>query len=526
MSIQSTSFIATYRLRILYNEVHVMRKDTCEKLGFVKKTTVWRNLLLVLLFVSLIPLLIIAQYNHSCADDFSYGIYVHQTWNQTHNLFDVAKTIAKTVSEFNQIWQGTYSAIVLFTLEPAVWGEQFYFLTTYILVTFLLLGVFTFFRSWIGQTYGRKDIADIVACCVSIAFIQMVPMPVESLYWWNGASFYIIWNSLMLVQISRFFVVSQTQKCSPLQCVIMSGLGVLLAGANYITALLTIEITVLFLVYCICTRNRWKQVAIILIVTFIGFIISVTAPGNAIRQQQYETVHPLLAIINSFLYAYRWAITWTPDTLILLLALCLPFAIGMQRNAKVQNATIPLWLKLTLIICLFVSTFTPTIYSGNGIGPERAQNMRFLLWVIVCFVSEFLIVQHAAIWLRKRGQVSILENMNDWFTPRRAALLVSVFLLIAFLSGMRSYHFKKYECFTSVAATYSLLNGEAKEYDRIADQRMQALLSKEPNIVLQPFLVRPFLLYFNDITDDPNDLSNKAMAVYYGKESIATTEED
>lgn len=487
---------------------------------YIEEPLFWRNLLLILLVLSIVPLLVLAKYNHSCADDFSYGIGVHQAWTQTHSLLEVLKAIGNTVHVISKTWQGTYSAIVLFTVQPAVWGEQFYSLTTFIVIAFLLWGVFSFFRSWIGKSYGSKHIADIVSCCVLILFLQLVPTPVESLFWWNGASFYMIWNALMLVQLSCFLTVTREKKCSILQCIVMSVLGILLAGSNYITALLTLEITVIFLGYCIYSRNSWKQAAIVLAVTLIGFIISVTAPGNAMRQQQYTTMNPILAIAESFLYAYRWAITWTSDTLILVLLFCLPFAIGIQINANAKTPRIPLWIKLALLTGLFASTFTPTLYSGNVIGPERAQNMRFLLWVLLCFVSEFLIAEHAINWIRKKSHGSILVDLQAWFSPKKAILLFGVLAIAMFLSGMRGYYFDQFECFTSVSAVHSLVNGEAQEYDRIADARMQQLLGDETNIVLPPFTKKPYLLYFNDVTDDPNDPNNIAMAGYYGKDSV------
>ncbi len=503
-----------------------MRKDSKRRLEFVKSPLFWRNFLLISFIISLIPILIIAKYNHSCADDFSFGIGVHRAWAQTHSLLEVLKAIGNTVHVIGQTWQGTYSAIALFTIQPAVWGEQYYFLTTYIIIAFLFWGIFSFFRSWIGRTTGGKPIADIVSCCVLILFLQLVPTPVESLFWWNGASFYVIWGALMLVQISRFLTVSREKKCSILQCAVMSVLGILLAGSNYITALLTVEMSVIFLANCIYSRKNWRQAAVVLLVTLVGFIISVSAPGNAVRQQQYATMNPILAIVESFLYAYRWAITWTPDTLILVLLLCLPFAIGTQIKANEKVPQIPLWIKLVLLIGLFASTFTPTLYSGNGIGPERAQNLRFLLWVILCFASEFIVAEHAVGWIRKNGHSSVLEDVRAWFSPKKAILLFGVFSIAMLLSGMRAYYFNQFDCFTSVSAVHSLLKGDAKEYDRIADERMQLLLGDEANVALPPFTKKPHVLFFNDVTADPRDLSNIAIADFYGKESVTLQETD
>jgi hypothetical protein len=79
---------------------------------------------------------------------------------------------------------------------------------------------------------------------------------------------------------------------------------------------------------------------------------------------------------------------------------------------------------------------------------------------------------------------------------------------------------------TSVFAVYDLRDGDAEEYDRVADERERLLLSDETNIGLPPFTKKPHLLFFNDVTTDPSDLSNVAMAAYYSKESILVQKTD
>lgn len=41
-------------------------------------------------------------------------------------------------------WQGSYAAIALFAIQPAVFGEQYYFLTTFILISIFIFSTFYF----------------------------------------------------------------------------------------------------------------------------------------------------------------------------------------------------------------------------------------------------------------------------------------------------------------------------------------------------------------------------------------------
>ena len=500
-----------------------------EKNGFmrlIRKPALWRILLICVLIVTLLPIIIISQYDHSCADDYSYGERVKDALARTHNPIEIGKAVASTVTSSYNSWQGPYSAIVLFSLQPAVWGEQYYFLSAYLIIAAMLWGVFSFFRAWIGGGYGRNDIADIVSCCVSILFLQLLPSPAQGIFWWNGASYYTIWNALMLVQISRFFRFAQTRRITFVQCAVSALLGFLLTGSNFVTALLTLEVTVLFLAYCIYTRKSWKQTSAILLFTLAGFIISVIAPGNAVRQQEFTSLSPMVAIVKSFLNAYEWAVAWSPLMLIAILAFFLPFAFHLHSAAQERKSKIPLWLKLVILIGLFVSSFTPTIFAGDDVGAERVQNLRFLLWVVICFMTEVLVVERFVLWMKKNNLAHLLERWSNWFTLKRTLLALCAFALVVGFAGVRRYQTHKFNCFTSISAVYSLYRGEAQEYDAIADQRLPILLSDEKDIVLPPFENPPFVLFCDDVTNDPTNWKNVILARYFDKDSVIATYED
>lgn len=105
-----------------------------------KKLEFWQIFFKVVLWISILPLLVIAFYNHSTSDDFSYGWMTRIAWVDTHSLWEVIKAVMLNVKETYFTWQGSYSAIALFTLQPGIWGENVYFLST-----FIILGLFVFF---------------------------------------------------------------------------------------------------------------------------------------------------------------------------------------------------------------------------------------------------------------------------------------------------------------------------------------------------------------------------------------------
>lgn len=81
-------------------------------------------MLLVILVICVIPLLWIAGYNHSSADNYSYGCLARWAWTDTHNIFQVIAAVGTKIRDTYYGWQGSYSAVALFALQPAVFGSN------------------------------------------------------------------------------------------------------------------------------------------------------------------------------------------------------------------------------------------------------------------------------------------------------------------------------------------------------------------------------------------------------------------
>lgn len=74
---------------------------------------------------------------------------------------------------------------------------------------------------------------------------------------------------------------------------------------------------------------------------------------------------------------------------------------------------------------------------------------------------------------------------------------------------------------TSLSAVNSLRYGYAQTYYSEYLERLTVLEDDSvKDVYFEPFTFYPYLLFFGDITDDPNDWTNRAMSSYYGKDSV------
>lgn len=75
--------------------------------------------------------------------------------------------------------------------------------------------------------------------------------------------------------------------------------------------------------------------------------------------------------------------------------------------------------------------------------------------------------------------------------------------------------------YISYGAYASLVTGQAKTYHEEYLERLEVLKDEDNlNPVLKPFTQKPFLLYVDDIIEDPLDWRNMAMSNWYRKESV------
>ena len=103
--------------------------------------------------------------------------------------------------------------------------------------------------------------------------------------------------------------------------------------------------------------------------------------------------------------------------------------------------------------------------------------------------------------------------MNSGILP-----VVILVLSFGFLAG---YDAMPDRNVTSVSAVNSLRKGEAEKYYKEFEKRLKILKDNSiQDVTFLPYRNKPYLLFFDDATDNKDDWRNKSFAKYYGKDSI------
>ena len=247
--------------------------------------------LIILLFILIsAPMIYISKFNNPSSDDYTYGIETHKTWEETHSIIEVIKTgIKKTQNTFIE-WQGSFTAVFLMTIQPAVFGEQYYWLSTIFLIGFFILANLYIMKIILRDYFhcNRNIFLGISLLLITLS-MQFVPYPVESFYWFNGSIYYTFFYSIQLILLGKILIILKEENTQKLNTLISCFLAFFIGTSNYCTALVSCMIlAVIELILIIRKNKKAVNIAIILSICLTGLLISANAPGNAVRQAQVK----------------------------------------------------------------------------------------------------------------------------------------------------------------------------------------------------------------------------------------------
>ncbi|MGN8906296.1 DUF6056 family protein [Bacillota bacterium HCP28S3_F12] len=530
-------------------------------------------LLIVIYALSLIPVLVIGKYDYPSADDFSMGLGTRLVYEATGSLLAVAGKILSETVRYYRTWIGYFTSCLFTTVSPATFGEAWYALTPAVILLALHVGVAVFFYALMEKALGMNRYAR--RCMTVLALFLMVQrMPegslrVEAFYWYSGAGNYTLTFSAGLLYLA-FYVLSVCgvrSKNRSLFLVLACIMGFLAGGGNYLSALSFAVVSVLFAVYLVKRKiGRLLPAAFYL----CGFAVSCLSPGNRIRGGEAEGYGALKSILLSLYYTLSYPLNqWMNWAVLLILALAgVIFWMGFAEiefsgaNAKaggaaasekagetVRGAAAPekagsgaqaVQLGFTapfpaavLAYGIVSCVVTPALYAQGNMDAGRIQSTFWLHAVLVLLLLEWYLVgglyrrfskeqnasavsclqnASAASCLRNASAVSCLRNGAGGFV--RAILLFFIVFSLLAVKGNPDFY-------TGTSAVSELLDGSAAQYGRENEERLRILKNpREQDAVLPRYTVQPNLLYFEDVSEDPDDWINQKMSEYYGKNSI------
>lgn len=495
---------------------------------FIKKEKYWGIAMWILLAVLLLPLIYIGRYNVMSADDFAYGLEVHQEWQTNHSLPRTVGTAFKVVSSRYINWQGTYTSVFFMSLNPLNFNSNIGWLIPIVILGMLCVAVWFFIRQGMGiltaGQYKKGLVANTAVAIFLIGFIESITSPVEGYFWYNGATHYMLMHAFMLFFVGQFLKLDKRNCLATMpgryiiSAVFLSLFGVLVGGGNYITALQCVELTTILLFVGIYTKN----ISVAQIVGFIfllgGFLINVLAPGNAVRQSGTNGMGAVQAILHSFILALKDIKVWCTPFAIVCLLILLPIFWKIIKEVRF-HFPYPLVVVLFLF-CLYSSLYSPCLYGVGNVDSGRMRNViqgsfyfyaaggcLYLLGYLYNRMNET-----KKEWAMDLSQVLRIGHKYLWLY--RVGLSALLFVVLFFTGDKNTY--------SSISALRSVIIGEAQQYYAEAQERLMLIESNEADIYLEPFSVHPHVLYFSDYVakDDVNNWVNRSAAQYYGKDSI------
>ena len=484
----------------------------------------------IVFVLSLIPMYIIGLYDHPSVDDYFYGTETAAVWQSTASLKAVfSESFKQMVTTYNE-WQGNFAAIFLMRLQPGIFGEGNYVWAPVLLITTFVAAMLTFFYVFLRKWFNSGKTASI-GCTLAITFcaIQFTHVPSDSFYWYNGSIYYTFFFSLMLLLFTLTTIIARGDKTAAKVAAIIIALPLafIIGGGNYATALFTVLVlAVITVIYIIKKRKTSILVGAITICAMAGLLISMIAPGNAIRQESVGGSSGVIkALVYSFAYGgYNIASSTTAPVIVLWLVL-LPVFYRIAKNSRF-SFKYPL-LVLLFTFGLYCSQGTPVLYAQGLRIPYRMMNIIYFSYYI--FMTFNLIYFMG--WLSRRksdtGFVKFLNSIYDNTKKRTCCIISAVMIFAVGCIGLctvtegENGNAEFSELPLSVSATISLINGDAGTYDRECTDRAEYLsITDEQIIELAPLSVRPEVIFHTDITEDPAHWKNMHLAKYYNKVSI------
>lgn len=460
------------------------------------------------LFISLIPLLVSSLYARPLFDDFGYSASVRQAVQAGSGVKGVLSAVWQEISYRYETWQGTYAAIGLFSIQPAAFSDNLYFLTTVVMLVALIVSTFCFVLTAFGTLGYEKKYGVICSCILLVLSIHFVIDKFEAFYWWNGSSYYTLFYAFSLVYFALLLRLYTAKKAAArIVCFVFAVLlAVLIGGGNYSTALVTSVITALAVLAVFKTKKKLTLFYVLVFaVLAAGFVISITAPGNSVRAATVSGLSPVKAIIMSVVDAAVCLAEWTGVTQLAAFFIIAVIALYLTKSTN-YSFRYPL-VFAALSFLLFASQMTPPLFAMGSIGAGRQVNAYYYSYYLLVSINLFYLCG----WLNQKAAHAFKPEK-----PKKA-VVITVSVAVCFLisgclnHGIRSLTFVD----TLLALKHGTPQAYSAEYDAIMAE-IENGNTQIRDIQTYPDFFSP--LYVNEDTDH---WINRQIAQYHNVDQIS-----
>ena len=270
-----------------------------------------------ILILSLLPILYCSFFVRATGDDLAYSAALHRVMIHGGSFADALEAIRRQVVQSWYGYQGTWSSIILFQLQPGIWGDAVYAITPWISLGMIAAGTWCFLREALCRHGGfRPTYALSIFSILLFCSIQYIPKIRGGIFWYTSVAHYCIPYGVALLCVSSAMAFLRTGRRRSLAgasigCAYLGGAGyppIVLAAC----LLFFLILTAIFLPESLQTTAQKRKIkektgqsqhhciggaddavsavrkrGLLLLMPFLllsaGFIVSAIAPGNKVR---------------------------------------------------------------------------------------------------------------------------------------------------------------------------------------------------------------------------------------------------
>ena len=404
-------------------------------------------------------------------------------------------------------WSGRYSAFVADWLLTKVWGtDNLSLVLPFLLFTwFVSASTAIYFALRTGKTKNQNLlISGAIGALFLFVVFSISPDIPQSFYWWNGMRSYALPLIILTVYFALFEMLpdqfatgrAKTALASAAFLLFFASGGLGETSAVFQFCLLAFLIVLQWLP---SIKFKWNTALITLVAGLLGTIVSlvviITAPGNALRQEELPPTTNLVDLLRISWQGY-WdfllQIALAPEKISMLIgALLLTVWLGRvyKDQFSVQAWRFPAYVLGGILLSF--ACFPPGIYGYSEPPPTRVLIIPVFALITFLMYAGFL----SGIWLAKQS-----------FTTVRMAqtVLFAAVMILGFLSISQTH---------SLYQTRDVYISFARSWDEI-DAQIWAAKANQEETVKVPFVNNWARL--NTLIDNPKFWVNKCYSNYYG----------
>ena len=470
----------------------------------------------VLILVALmVPIARIMMFCVPWYDDFGYGRLTLRFFEAKESLWGALEGALVNVKSMWYAWQGTYTSCFFMSLMPAVWGTDKYKLGLWFILGMLVLGIFCLVKVLIKDVLKSRDrhACLVVQAIVTATVVLLMRSAIEGFFWYNSGVHYTAMHGLGMLYIAGVLkLVYSEGKVRTGLLVAGSMVGALIVGGvNNVTALQVGLVILSILGFGAIFRNkRVLRVLPAALCYAMALCFNYGAPGNAKRAVQLAgmSMSPVKAVLGSFESAFSYLDDFTGWMTVAIMIALVPVIWHIVSKVQFQfryPALVLLWS-----FCLYATGFTPTLYAMGHTLLGRATNMAKVTFQMLLFLNLVYFLGWLCRYLKEKKTVTV-NLKNSWcFYLVMGMLMLGIFAAEPNKGGI----------YSSYCAYYFVHTGEAYNYYHEYLDRVAVCESRETDVIVRPYVFKPWLLCLGDLSEDPNYEPNKFMADFFGKNSI------